>query len=182
MKQHLKKSCVMFDPRWRYLVIQKAHGEISVWIDSDHAGCNRTRKSTSGGVIMFGKHLIKSWSTNQKVIALSSGEAEYYSMVKGGSIATGIQAMMQELGIQVPIKLRSDASAAVGIVMRRGLGKVRHIDVTQLWLQEKVSSGAIGILKVKSSDNRSDLLTKNVNHESIKQHMKWTGQSFSEVN
>ena len=127
---------------------------------------------------MLGKHLIKTWSTNQAVIALSSGEAEYYSMVKGGSIALGFQAMIKELGVDLDIDLRSDASAAVGIVMRRGLGKVRHIDVTQLWLQEKVASGDIKIMKVKSSENKSDLLTKYQTSGAIKTHFRMTSQEF----
>ena len=40
---------------------------------------------------MLGQHMIKSWSTTQSVIALSSGEAEYYSMVKGGSVGLGAE-------------------------------------------------------------------------------------------
>ena len=55
---------------------------LEVYTDTDFAGCARTRKSTSGGVVMFGSHLIKSWSSTQNVIALSSGEAEYYGLVK----------------------------------------------------------------------------------------------------
>ena len=70
---------------------QRTISDVQVWTDSDHAGCHRTRKSTSGGVIMLGQHMIKSWSSTQSVIALSSGEAEYYSMVKGGSIGLGVQ-------------------------------------------------------------------------------------------
>ena len=87
---------------------------------------------------MIGSHMLKSWSTTQSVIALSSGEAEYYSMVKGGSVGLGVQAMLQEIGIKLELVIKCDASAAVGIVMRRGLGKLRHIDLTQLWLQEKL--------------------------------------------
>ena len=41
----------------------------SVWVDSDWAGCHRTRKSTSGSIIMSGSHAVKSWSTTQQVIA-----------------------------------------------------------------------------------------------------------------
>ena len=52
---------------------------ITTWVDSDYARCKKTRKSTSGGITMFGTHPIKSWATTQGVIALSSGEAEYYS-------------------------------------------------------------------------------------------------------
>ena len=125
---------------------------------------------------MFGNHVLKSWSTTQTVVSLSSGEAEYYSMVKGGSVALGIQTMFKELGLDVSIVLKSDASAAVGIVMRRGLGRVRHIDVTQLWLQEKVAQGLIKIVKVKTDENRSDALTKHLGTTEIEKHLSWTQQ------
>ena len=37
----------------------------------------------------LGNHAIKTWSTTQAVIALSSGEAEYYGCVRGGAIGLG---------------------------------------------------------------------------------------------
>ena len=49
---------------------------LTVWRDADFAGCIKTRRSTSGGLVMRGSHVIKSWSTNQSVVAPSSGEAE----------------------------------------------------------------------------------------------------------
>ena len=61
---------------------------IDIYVDSDYAGCPRTRKSTSGGCAMIGAHLVKSWSSTQNSISLSSGEAELYAMVKG--IGAGI--------------------------------------------------------------------------------------------
>ena len=54
---------------------QEAPDTICVTVDTDHAGCLDTRKSTSGGVVMLGTHCIKTWSTNQQVVATSSGEA-----------------------------------------------------------------------------------------------------------
>ena len=112
---------------------------MEVWTDSDFAGNRKNRKSTSGGVLFHGKHLLKSWSTNQATIALSSGEAEYYAMVKGASQAFGMAALAADLGtpLEEPMQLNTDASAAIGIGSRLGLGKVRHIEVNQLWLQEK---------------------------------------------
>ena len=126
---------------------------ITAWTDSDFAGCIKSRKSTSAGVIMLGNHLVKSWSTNQTVIALSSGEAEYYSMVKAGSVALGIESLMKDLGVEDTgsIAIKTDASAAVGIGSRIGIGKVRHIEVNQLWLQE---SGIRPIQDNQSSDER----------------------------
>jgi hypothetical protein len=60
---------------------QAAEG-LEVYTDTDWAGCLRTRKSTSGGCAMIGKHLIKAWSATQSSVSLSSGEAEYYGVVR----------------------------------------------------------------------------------------------------
>ena len=86
---------------------------------------------------MFGDHCLKSWSLTQKVIALSSGEAEYYGLVKSGSqgLRIRIRALLGDLGVGRTVILNADASAAIGIASRRGLGKVRRIEVSQLWLQ-----------------------------------------------
>ena len=68
----------------------------------------------------------QSWSTNQAVIALPSGEAEYYTTVKAGSVGLGAQAIANEIGIQFQnsIELNSDAGAAIRISNRDGSGKV----------------------------------------------------------
>ena len=72
--------------------------EVHVYTDSDWAGCRRTRKSTSGGMIMIGEHVIKSWSRTQKAITLSSGEAELVALVAGMSEGLGIRALGGRLG------------------------------------------------------------------------------------
>ena len=99
---------------------------------------------------MLGTHVIKSWSTNQAVVALSSGEAEYYGMVKGASQGMGLKAIAVDLGViyEGPIQINADASAAIGMASRLGLGKVRHIEVTQLWIQEKVYKKEILLKKI----------------------------------
>ena len=56
---------------------------IDVWTVTDYAGCPETRKSTSGGLVLIGRHMIKGWSNTQSVSALSSGEAEFYGLVRG---------------------------------------------------------------------------------------------------
>ncbi|MDP6496001.1 MAG: hypothetical protein QGI09_11450, partial [Dehalococcoidia bacterium] len=72
---------------------------IDVFVDSDYAGCPRTRKSTSGGCVMVGGHLVKSWSSTQKnTISLSSGEAELYAVVKGVGQGIGLVQYMADLG------------------------------------------------------------------------------------
>ena len=151
-------------------------GNIEVHIDTDFAGCQRTRKSTSGGVLKFGGHLLKTWSSTQNVIALSSGEAEYYGLVKGVSQGLGVKAMLAELGVETSVTVKTDASAARGIAMRRGMGKVRHIEVNQLWVQDKVAKGIVKIQKIATTENLADHLTKYLSQEGICEHMHGTGQ------
>ncbi len=64
------------------------------------------------------------------------------------------------MNIDLRITLNEDSSAAKGIAQRTGLGKVRHIEVNQLWVQEKVREGTFEICKVKGIDNLADALTK----------------------
>ena len=153
---------------------QRKPSSIVTWTDSDFAGCEKSRKSTSAGVIQHGNHLLKSWSTNQAVIALSSGESEYYALVKAGSQSLGMLAIANDMGIEfeTPIELNSDASAAIGISNRIGSGKVRHIEVTQLWLQDKVSQKVFVINKVGTDDNLADALTKGVDAAAIQKHLE----------
>ena len=61
---------------------QEGEEDLRVYTDSDWAGCRRTARSTSGGVMMRGTHFLRSWSTTQKNITLTSGEAELVALVK----------------------------------------------------------------------------------------------------
>ena len=132
----------------------------------------KSRKSTSAGVLMLGNHLIKTWSTHQAVIALSSGEAEYYSMVQAGSVA-GIEAFMADFGVEPmgKVAIKTDASAAIGISNRIGIGKVRHIQVNRLWLQEKVAAGRFEVIKASTDQDPADALTKGVHTHVIQMHV-----------
>eukprot|EP00974_Lingulodinium_polyedra_P056564 5439607-Lingulodinium_polyedra.AAC.1 len=66
--------------------------------DSDWAGCPRTRKSTTGGIIARGWRVLKQWSTTQATVALSSGEAELVSVVKGACEGIGVKNLLNDLG------------------------------------------------------------------------------------
>ena len=79
----------------------------------------------------MGTHLVKHRSSTQSTIALSSGEAELTGIVKGAANGLGCQALAKDLGFKMSLKVLSDATAAIGIARRRGLGKVRHIAVSE---------------------------------------------------
>ena len=85
---------------------------------------------------MLGSHLIRSWSKTQATIALSSAEAELFGGVKTACDTLGIASLLKDLGQEVKLRMHMDASAALGIAQRRGVGKVRHLSTGTLWLQE----------------------------------------------
>ena len=133
-----------------------------IYTDTDFAGCKESRRSTSGGVLMLGGHTIRHWAKTQPTIALSSGEAELGGIGTGIAEALGFASSARDLGWDYKLNVHTDASAAIGIARRRGLGKVRHLDVTDLWVQEKVRSKAVALLKIAGDKNPADALTKYV--------------------
>jgi len=149
---------------------------IDIWSDSDHAGCLETRKSTSGGIVMFGSHCIKHWSTTQSVISISSGEAEYYACVKAGSTGLGIVHLIGDFDVKKRLRIKTDASVAKSLASRRGVGGIRHIEVNQLWLQEKVNNGIIEIERVKGTSNVADALTKFHDTVTLRDHLAASSQ------
>ena len=70
---------------------QDAPGVLTGYSDSDWAGCRRTRRSTSGGVVLHGTHLLLHWSRTQAGVALSSAEAELNATLKIGCEMLGIR-------------------------------------------------------------------------------------------
>ena len=111
---------------------------------------------------MVGRHLVKSWSSTQGPISLSSGEAEFYGVVKASGIALGYQALLRDLDIGVPIRVWTDSSATMGICGRQGLGKLRHVDTRSLWVQQRVRDGSLELRKVRGEVNPADLFTKHL--------------------
>ena len=72
----------------------------------------------------------------------------------------------------MPITVHSDATAAIGIARRKGLGKIRHLDVTDLWIQDKIRSKQIRLLKVLGADNVADIFTKYVDRSTLEKALK----------
>ena len=109
---------------------------------------------------MLGKHTIKHWASTQPSVSLSSGEAEFYGVVRGSGQGLGYQALLKDLGLNVPLRVWTDSSAALGICSRQGLGKLRHLDTHTLWVQQAVRSRRIELKKVLGEENPADLPTK----------------------
>ena len=108
----------------------------------------------------MGSHALKSWSSTQATIAMSSAEAEFYALVEGAARGIGLQSLMREFGIETKDVLATDSSAAKSFSSQRGLGRMRHIEVKNLWLQESICRGRISIVKVSGVTNPADIFKK----------------------
>lgn len=139
---------------------------VHTFIDSDWAGELPGRRSTSGGAVQLGKHLVETWSSTQNDVALSSGEAELYAIIKGASQALGIRSLIRDMGAGSRIRIFTDSTSGKSIASRRGLGRVRHIEVSNLWIQNAVQEGAVELVKWNNRFNSVDVLTKHLSwHE-----------------
>ena len=65
-----------------------------------------------------------------------------------------------------------DASAAKGIIERKGISKIRHLHTDVLWLQEQQLRRIMPLQKVKGWDNPADMMTKNLTAEVSNNHLQ----------
>ena len=165
--RYLKDAArLVYDFKWQ------PECDLDVYVDTDFAGCQTTRRSTSGGVALRGSHLVKHWSSTQKAVTLSSAEAELCGIVKGCTEALGIQSLGRDLGVSAKVRVHTDSAAAAGICRRSGIGRVRHLAVGQLWVQEGLRRGDFQLFKVRGEANPADALTKHLARDLLDAHLR----------
>ena len=109
---------------------------------------------------MAGKNTLLTYCRGQAVIALASGEAEYYGLVSIASELLGMASTCLDYGMKVGIEAHLDATTGIAIGSRRGLGKVKHISTVFLWVQDLVTEGRLQLSKKHTSEMLADFLTK----------------------
>ena len=124
---------------------------------------------------MWGPALLKAWSRTQGIVALSSGESELAAVTKAATEALGVQSVLADYGVESRIEIHSDATAAIGICKRQGLGRVRHLATADLWVQQKVREKVLKLCKLPGKDNPSDLMTKYKSSPEAQRFLKMLG-------
>ena len=158
---------------WEYPWQEEEEAKVlRVLVGSDWAGCRRTRRSTSGGITVLGKHPLRTWSSTQKTVATSSAEAELIAMAEGASRGLGLKTILEEMGVEVSLLVIStdsstDSAAAKAFVSTRGLGRMRHLEVKDLWMQELVRDGRLRVAKIRGDRNPADVLTKYLDRATV---------------
>ena len=158
---------------------QGTTNEVTCFTDSDWAGCKRTRRSTSGGCMLWESHPIKMWSRTQALVSLSSAEAELYAAIKACSETLGFLSLLQDYQVRADGKIMSDANAALGIIKRRDWDEhatsIRHICGYSTSMREASISA-----RSRVSENCADLFTKPLTRESAEHLSELVGMEFPE--
>ena len=103
-------------------------------------------------------------------MAKSSAEADLTGISKGAARGLGLQTIARDLGIALNMTVLTDATAAIGICRRRGLGKVRHLATADLWIQDRIRKGNFSLVKIAGSETPAVMLTKHVDKPLLLKH------------
>ena len=128
--------------------------EVVSYSDSDWAGCQRSRRSTSGSLITLFSVNLSSTSRTQASVSHSSAEAELYAMTQATIDSLAIKHFIKELKSEilsgeVKFTLKMDASAGKTMASRLGISKKsKNIELRRLWIQDILSEGAMSLEKV----------------------------------
>ncbi len=121
---------------------------------------------------MLANHCVKTHSQTQETNTLSSGESEFYGIVKVATMGLGMKGLLDDVGIKMEVQVNTALSAAKSVASRRGAGRARRIEVRELWAQDRVAKGELSMVKVKGEENMADGLTKHVDRQKMEQYME----------
>lgn len=139
--------------------------ELIGYVDSDHAGCLDTRRSTTGYIFLLGGSPVSWCSQRQKTVSTSTPQAEYTAAAEAAKEAIWLRNFINDLGMPGlyidRVKLYIDNNAALASTKNPDYnGKMKHIDVKYHFIRELVEEGIIEPLRVPTKENIADILTK----------------------
>ena len=158
---------------------------VRMFVDASHAGCSRTRKSTTSGVGTRGPHNLGEFVATQLPISISSGESEFYALVRGCvelKFLNNLVMWLFEGDDEAPAttpELVSDATAALGAASRLGVGRrMKHIDTQHVFLQKEVNDGMVKLKKIGTEIQTADVGTKALNEPKSRKLLEYIGVRF----
>ena len=147
-----------------------------VYTDTDWAADELTRKSVPCTVERCGSHMIDCCVAKQSLVALSSGEAEFCGIVRAVATSKQTSQILEQIGMQSEVTIASDSSAARGFCNRTGSGKVRHLSIKELWIQESYHKKEFQLVSVDTSLDWADIGTKTHTSERLTSLLRqWRG-------
>ena len=131
--------------------------------DSDWASSKGHRRSVSSSMVFVAGNLLYSASRCQRLVSLSSAEAEVHAATS--TMCDGIFArLLIEFctGHMPQVHHHLDSTAAMGVLQRSGVGRIRHLSTRVLWTQQAVAEAKVVLHKISTDLNCADLGTKHM--------------------
>ena len=160
----------LYDTRSRGILIRSSYDSMTdlklvAYADADHAHNVATRKSVSGGLVLFCGCVIDYFSKSQSAVALSSTEAELIAILQAGQSLIQLKNVLSEFNLlrSKSPKIFEDNQAAIQWAENDMLmSRLKHIDVKLKWIREKLRNNEFKLCKISTEKQVADMLTKSV--------------------
>ncbi|GJV30725.1 retrovirus-related pol polyprotein from transposon TNT 1-94 [Tanacetum coccineum] len=142
---------------------------LTAFADADHAGCQDTRRSTSGSMQFLGDRLISWSSKRQKSAAISSTKAEYIALSGCCAQILWMRSQLTDYGLGFnKIPMYCDNKSAIALSCNNVQhSRSKHIDIRFHFIKEHVENGVIELYFVNTEYQLADIFTKALGRERI---------------
>ncbi|GJS59695.1 hypothetical protein Tco_0654479 [Tanacetum coccineum] len=135
---------------------------LTAYVDADHAGCQDTRRSTSGSGQLLGDKIV-SWSSKKKTsTSISSIEAEYIAMSGCCAQILWMRSHISDYGFEYNhIPLYYDNKSAIALCCNNFQhSRSKHIDIRHHLIREQVEKGVVELYLVRTEYQLAYIFTK----------------------
>ncbi|GKD96100.1 hypothetical protein Tco_1379997, partial [Tanacetum coccineum] len=142
---------------------------LTAYVDADHAGCQDTRRSTSGSMQLLGDRLVSWSSKRQKSAAISSTEAEYIAMSGCCAQILWMRSQLTDYGLGFnKIPMYCDNKSAIALCCNNVQhSRSKHIDIRFHFIKEQVENGVVELYFDNTEYQLADIFTKALCRERI---------------
>ncbi|GJS41851.1 retrovirus-related pol polyprotein from transposon TNT 1-94 [Tanacetum coccineum] len=143
---------------------------LTAYADADHAGCQDSRRSTSGSAQFLGDRLVSWSSKKQRSTAISTTEAEYIAMSGCCAQILWMRSQLKDYGFDFnKIPLYCDNKSAIALCCNNVQhSRSKHIDIRHHFIREQVENRVVELYFVETNYQLADILTKALPRERFK--------------
>ncbi|GJW87993.1 hypothetical protein Tco_0163333 [Tanacetum coccineum] len=142
---------------------------LTAYADADHAGCQDTRRSTSGCMQLLGDRLVSWSSKRQKRVVISSTEAEYIALSGCCAQVLWMRSQLTDYSFGFnKIPMYCDNKSAIALCCNNVQhSRSKHIDIRFHFIKEQVENGVVELYFVNTEYKLADIFTKALGRERI---------------
>ncbi|GJX17327.1 copia protein [Tanacetum coccineum] len=182
MKKHLEATKRVFwylrgTINWGLWYPKDIAMTLTAYADADHAGCQDTRRSTSGSAQFLGDKLVSWSSKKQKSTAISTTEAEYILVSGCCAQILWMRLQLTDYGFTFNnIAMYCDNRSAIALCCNNVQhSRSKHIDIRHYFIREQVENGVVELYFVTTNYQLADIFTKALQRERFEFLLPWLG-------